>query len=230
VPIENSAQGSVVETLDAFLQHGRDVAVYAEIVAAVSWSLLADCEPRDVKVIWATPEARAQCRSWIATQYPRAELRTAATATDAVEQARREAERAPGSGAAAVAVPLTGRLHGLDVLFEGIEDDPGNLTRLFVLARAQAQATGDDKTSVVVTVADEPGALMRVLSAFAAEGLDLAHIDKRPARRHNPFYAFFIDVRGHRDAPEVRRALAAAADAAQTLQVLGSYPRAARIL
>ena len=230
IPIENSVRGSIVETLDAFAAHGDGVTVYAEIVSTVRYSLLAECPPAEVRTIYGSPDAFASCRNWLATQYPDAERRPAANGTDAVLQARRALERAPGSGAAAIATVLAGREHGMGALFEDIEDDPNNLTRFFVLARQAAQPTGDDKTSMLVTVSDESGALAKILDAFSGAGVNLTHIDKRPARRQNPSYTFFVEAAGHRADESMARALAAAAGRAQDLRVLGSYPRARRIL
>lgn len=125
---------------------------------------------------------------------------------------------------------LAGKLYGAKVLFESIEDQPNNITRFFVLSRQRALASGDDKTSLMFTTAHEPGALVQVLGAFAYGGINLTHIDKRPSRRENWNYTFFVDMQGHRDDPGMQRAIEAARGHCQELRVLGSYPRATRTL
>jgi chorismate mutase / prephenate dehydratase len=133
-------------------------------------------------------------------------------------------------GAAAIGSSLAGRLHDMAVLFEEIEDNPNNITRLFVIARQEAEPSGDDKTSLMFTTKHEPGALVRVLQAFAYAGINLTHIDKRPSRRENWSYTFFIDAVGHRRDERLMQTIEAVRPHCQDLWVLGSYPRAARIL
>lgn len=200
--------------------------MYAEVALMIRHNLLANCAPRDVQRVYSKPEVFAQCRRWLATQYPKAERVPSASSSQAVLDAK--ADERPGS--AAVASGLAGRIHGVNVLFESIEDNPNNITRFFVIASTGAEPSGDDKTSLMFTTAHEPGALVSTLSAFAYGGINLTHIDKRPSRRENWSYTFFIDTEGHRDDPAMQRAIEAARRHCQELWVLGSYPRARRIL
>src|SRR5207244_3793586 len=123
-----------------------------------------------VRRIHSKPEVFDQCRTWLATQYPRAELIPAASTSRAAQTAAEENKMAlqigaePGS--AAVGSELAGQIHGLNLLFDRIEDNPDNVTRFFVLARHRAKRTGDDKTSIFFQTADKPGALVQVLSVF----------------------------------------------------------------
>ena len=230
VPIENSTGGGIVETLDAFRESRAEVTIYTEVLINVHHNLLGACEPRDVKRIHSKPEIFGQCRQWLATQYPRAELIASPSSSRAVIDARREIEADPACGSAAIASLLAGQLHGLEPLFEKIEDNPNNITRFFVISRQRAELSGDDKTSIMFQTDDEPGALVRVLSVFDRAGVNLSHIDKRPSGRENWTYTFFIDAQGHRDDPRVRGAIDEAATHCADLIVLGSYPRAKRIL
>lgn len=230
VPIENSTGGGIVETLDAFRDSRAEVTIYAEVLINVHHNLLGACEPRDVKRIHSKPEIFGQCRTWLATQYPNAELVAAASSSRAVVTARQELEADPNCGAAAIASLLAGQLHGLEPLFEKIEDNPNNITRFFVISRQRTEPSGDDKASIMFQTADKPGALVSVLQVFDKAGINLTHIDKRPSGRENWTYTFFIDAQGHRDDPRLRAAIDEAATHCMELIVLGSYPRAKRIL
>lgn len=229
-PIENSIGGGIVETLDAFAEHGNEIKVYAEVLIEVHHALLSSCEPREVKKILSKPEVFDQCRGWLATQFPKAEQVAAPSTSRAVQMVLEEFEKDPSCGLAAIASPLAGQIYGLDVLFEKIEDNPNNVTRFAVISKQAAKPSGDDKTSIMFETADKPGALVSVLRVFEEAGINLTHIDKRPSGRVNWTYTFFIDAQGHQDDPKVTAAIADARTHCQHLTVLGSYPRARRIL
>lgn len=230
VPIENSTGGGIVEALDAFVAGPSRPAIYAELLVEIRHNLLANCEPAQVRKIYSKPEVFAQCRRWVATQYPDADLIAAPSSSRAAMMARDEMAADPSSGAAAIGSRLAGQIYGLAALFESIEDNPDNITRFLVLAREQAPATGDDKTTITFRTADAPGALLEVLSAFARHGVNLSHIDKRPSGRENWTYTFYIDALGHRSDPALTAAVDEASAHCQELVVLGSYPRAQRVL
>ncbi|MBX3364070.1 MAG: prephenate dehydratase [Phycisphaeraceae bacterium] len=234
VPIENSTGGGIVETLDAFLDHAGEVSVYAEVQLAVHHALLANCEPSQIRRIHSKPEATAQCRTWLATQYPQAEILAAAStskaAITAAEECRLALQIGAPPGSAAIGSELAGELYGLKALFVGIEDNPNNVTRFFVISRQRAKRSGDDKTSIMFKTADKAGALVEVLNVLAQRGINLSHIDKRPSGRTNWEYTFFLDLIGHRDDDRVAAALKEAEQHCRELAVLGSYPRATRIL
>lgn len=234
VPIENSIGGGITETLDAFRDTAGQVGIYAEVLVEVNHALLANCEPASVRRIHSKPEVFAQCRNWIVTQYPNAELVPAASSAAGAKKAAEEYEVAAGIGAmagsAAIGSVLAGQIYGLEVIFEKIQDRPANITRFLVITKEQAQRTGDDKTSLMFTTDDTPGALVRCLSVFDRAGLNLSHIDKRPSGRNNWAYTFFIDVAGHKDDAGLSAAITEARGVCRELVVLGSYPRAKRIL
>lgn len=229
-PIENSIGGGVVETLDAFVEHREKVTVYAEVQLEVHHALLAACEPADITHIYSKPEVFAQCRKWLATQYPRAELVPTASSAAAVQKVANEVKTGTVGTSAAIGSVLAGERYGLMPLFENIEDRTGNVTRFFVLCRHKAKPSGDDKTSMMFTTLDKPGALVGVLSVFDRAGINLTHIDKRPSGRSSWTYTFFIDACGHIDDPWFAAAVTQAKGHCQELFVLGSYPRSARIL
>jgi len=230
VPIENSTGGGIVETLDALKESTGDVNVYAEVLIEVHQNLLANCEPSQVKRIHSKPEVFSQCRQWLSTQYPQAELVGAPSTSRAVQIAKAENDSNPGAGAAAIASTLAGQLYGVNTLFAEIEDNPHNITRFFVISRQAAQPCGKDKTSIMFNTADKPGALVSVLQVFQQAGINLSHIDKRPSGRLNWSYTFFVDAIGHRDETKMMAAIADARAHCLDMVVLGSYPIAQRVL
>ncbi len=230
VPIENSIHGGVAETLDSFMRTAGKLHVYAEVQLEVHHALLANCAPSQVKKIYSKPEVFSQCRAWLATQYPHAQLIPAASSSKAVQMIG-------GGGAAvrhaaAIGSTLAAKLYDVNVLFEAIEDQAGghNITRFFVISRTHAQPSGNDKTSIMFSTLNKPGALARVLGDFHAAGVNLTHIEKRPSGRTNWNYAFFIDAEGHTAEPRMKKALSRARKHCRELHVLGSYPRSTRIL
>lgn len=237
VPIENSIGGGIVETLQAFQEYHSQVHVYAEVQIEVHHALLANCPPSKVRQIYSKPEVFTQCRTWLATQYPQAELVPEASSSRAVMKAA-EAGGGPDAGVAAIGSVLAAEIYGVSVLFENIEDHANNITRFFVISRQRAlpgpkdasgRSTGD-KTSLMFTTNNEPGALVSVLAVFQRAGINLTHIDKRPSGRSNWQYSFFIDAEGHIDDPWFASAVAQARGLCRELHVLGSFPKSRRIL
>jgi chorismate mutase/prephenate dehydratase len=239
VPIENSTGGGIAETLDAFrdghAHKGRgEVSVCAEVQLAVHHAFLGNTEPGLVRRIFSKPEVFTQCRVWLARQYPNAELVAMPSSSRAAESVAEESAKAGRAGrapdVAAIGSELAGQIYGLNVLFANIEDNPDNITRFFVIGRQLAVRTGDDKTTIMFTTADKPGALVHVLQAFERYAINLTHIEKRPSGKRNWTYTFFVDAQGHRDDEGMSKALAEAKSHCRELAVLGSYPRAKRIL
>ncbi|HYO73183.1 MAG TPA: chorismate mutase [Archangium sp.] len=234
VPIENSLGGGIVETLDAFKANAQHISVYGEVQIAVHHALLANCQPSQVRRVHSKPEIFQQCRNWLSTQYPGVELMPAASSSRAAQIAADECRKAleigaePGS--AAIGTALAGQLYGLNALFPRIEDDPNNITRFVIIARQNARPTGDDKTSIMFTTEDKPGALVSVLGVFQSAGINLSHIDKRPQGRERWTYTFFVDALGHREEPAMVAAIEQAQTHCRELFVLGSYPHSRRIL
>ncbi|MHC4082543.1 MAG: prephenate dehydratase [Planctomycetota bacterium] len=222
VPYENSIGGSVTDTLDALAEH--EVTIYAEALIEVAHALLANCGPSDVRRIYSKREVFSQCRQWLNRQYPNAEMVTTESSSAAVQQAVSEPD------AAAIGSALAGELYGVNQLFEQIQDKPNNITRFLVIGREAALPSGDDKTTLLFVTADKPGALVDVLAVFRDAEINLSHIEKRPSGRTNWEYTFFIDCEGHRGDTKLASALAGARSHCVSLKVLGSYPRARRIL
>jgi len=230
VPIENTTGGGIAETLDAFRDSTGGVTIYAEAQLAIRHHLFACCEPDSVERVYSKPEALAQCRKWLATHLPGAALISEASTSAAVERVKAEATSGVKPASAAVASELAGKIYGVGALFSGIEDNPNNITRFLVISKEEAKPSGDDKTSIMFTTDDRPGALVRVLQVFERAGVNLSHIEKRPSGRENWRYTFFIDVQGHRSETRIAEAIGEARAHCEQVRTLGSYPRAARIL
>ena len=222
VPVENSTEGVVTHTLDRML--ASPLAICGEVELRVHHNLLAREGPVEaMRRVYAHRQALAQCRRWLDQHLPQAER--AAVASNA-EAARRAADEA---GAAAVASEAAAGRYGLRVLARNIEDEPGNTTRFLVLGRQSPPPSGADKTSLVLSARNEPGALFRLLEPLARHGISMTRIESRPARRGALWeYVFFVDIEGHAQEPHVAAALAALERQATLFRVLGAYPRALR--
>lgn len=220
VPVENSLQGSERTTLDLLLQN--NLRVRGEVDIRVVHNLIAKpgTKEEDIRVIISHPQALAQCRRFLEKNFPGVELREASSTARAVELLRELED----TGAIGTETAAEG--YGMDILFRQIEDDPNNFTRFFVLGREDAAPTGQDKTSLVFSVKDEPGALYRVLEAFATRGINLTKVESRPERGKPWRYIFYLDFEGHRTEARSVEALKDMEERCIFVKTLGSYPRA----
>ena len=218
VPIENTTGGGIHETLDSFLQ--SSVSICAEVLVPISHHLLTQAEPDQVRRLYSRPEVFEQCRQWLAEHFCQTERIATTSSARAAELAAVEPD------AAAIGSELAAKVYDLPVRFSHIEDNPHNVTRFFVIGNQSSGPTGDDKTAVLFTTEHKPGALASVIEAFSRHGVNLTHIDKRPSRRVNWEYCFFIDCEGHTDDPAVTAAMEDARTHCIQLTVLGSFPRA----
>jgi chorismate mutase / prephenate dehydratase len=222
VPVENSIHGGVIDTLDAFLT--SPARICAEVLVTIHHNVLANCSWDKVKVVASKPEVFAQCREFLTTVAKGREIRAAASTSAAAEAASRE------DGVAAIGSKLAGELYGLHNLFENVEDNPDNVTRFWVISREAARKTGEDKTAILFTTAHKPGALAEVLDVFRDAGINLTDIEKRPSKKVNWEYYFFIDAQGHADDSAMKKAIEGARAHCLQLTVLGSYPKAGEVL
>jgi chorismate mutase/prephenate dehydratase len=219
VPVENSTEGSVAETLDAVA--ASDLTVCGELVERVHHCLLSKEPGLDtIQTVYAHPQSFAQCRRWLQTHLSGAHLTEATSNAQGAKCAARE------HGTAAIASSLAGDMYGLTCLAENIEDSATNQTRFWVLAREARGPGGSDKTSLLVSIKHEAGSLYAMLGAFHANGINLTRIESRPSRQRPWEYLFFIDLEGHPADPKVAAALEALGRASLWTRVLGAYPRA----
>jgi chorismate mutase/prephenate dehydratase len=220
VPVENSTEGGVGSTLDMFVR--SPLHVCGEVELRVHHHLLARADAMNaITRVYAHQQALAQCRAWLDARLPRAERRVASSNAEAARLV------AGASGAAAIASETAAELYGLNVLAANIEDEPDNTTRFAVIGvQGSGPSTGRDKTSILFTVHNRPGALYELLAPLAAHHISMTRVESRPSRRGNWDYVFFVDIEGHRDDLPVTAALAEVEARASLLKILGSYPRA----
>jgi chorismate mutase/prephenate dehydratase len=176
-----------------------------------------------VQRVYSHAQSLAQCSAWLNQHLPRAERVPVASNAEAAERAGREA------GAAAHAGEAAAERYGLRVLARAIEDDPNNTTRFLVLGALEPAPTGRDRTSLVMSAENKPGAVHALLTPLAANGVSMTRIESRPARAMRSAlweYLFFIDLEGHARDERVAAALAELRRKAPFLKVLGSYPAA----
>ncbi|MDF7808253.1 prephenate dehydratase [Pontiellaceae bacterium B12219] len=218
VPVENSTEGAVTHTFDQFA--ATPLKICAEIYLPISLTLLSN-EPREeINLIYSKQEAFGQCRGWLAGNMPNARLSPVDSTTKAVQLALET------PGAAAVASVMASDMYNVDVLAENIQDMQGNTTRFLVIGQAFSAATGNDKTSVMFGVKHKVGALYDALSVFKADNINMTKIESRPSKNKNWEYYFFVDIDGHSEDPEVKRALEELQEHCTLMTVLGSYPKA----
>jgi chorismate mutase/prephenate dehydratase len=221
VPAENSTEGVVGRTLDLLL--ATPLRICGEVELRVQQNLL--CRTDDlssIKKIYSHAQSLAQCNGWLSQNLPRAERVPVTSNADA---ARRAAEEA---GSAAVAGEAAAERYGLKMLAKGIEDHPNNTTRFLVLGNLDPAPTGKDRTSLVVSAENKPGAVHALLTPLAQHRVSMTRIESRPARSRLWEYMFFIDVEGHQQDKGVCAALAELKARAPYLKILGSYPIASK--
>ncbi|OZB58918.1 MAG: chorismate mutase [Lysobacterales bacterium 14-68-21] len=217
VPVENSGQGMIQVTLDMFLTSEATICGEVELrVHQCLHSLSGDLA--DVRHVYAHAQSLQQCKTWLRLNLPGVECTAVSSNAEAARMARADEQ------AAAIAGESAGKIYGLKTVAKAIEDRADNTTRFLVIGRSVFPPSGNDRTSLLVTVNDKPGALYDVLSPFAKHGVSLNRIESRPAHTGKWQYAFFIDVSGHIDEGNLKEAVAEIRPSVASLRVLGSYP------
>jgi chorismate mutase / prephenate dehydratase len=219
VPLENSTDGRIADTLDMFMRLPQ-MKITAEVRLRIHHNLLANCEQADIRRVYSKPQALSQCRNWLSKNVPHASLHEVASTAVAAELAQRE------PGAAAVASRQAAVRYGLRILFADIEDSPNNETRFAVIGTQESPRSGHDKTALMFRIPHTPGSLVQTLDIFKQNKLNLTWIESFPARSGNSEYVFFVDFEGHVEDPKVKRAIAALQERCEEVQILGSYPLA----
>ncbi|MCX5779579.1 MAG: prephenate dehydratase [Firmicutes bacterium] len=223
VPIENSCEGSVNQTLD-LLAYEFDLQIVGEIILPIKHNLLtrAGVKRDEITRILSHPQALAQCRKYLAAKYQEVEY---VDVTSTAEAARRVAKSSEAW--AAIGTVEAARSYGLVIMSQEIQDRQNNETRFVILARESSPLVINAKTSLVLYLPDKPGALFRTLEQFSLHDINLTKIESRPAQTRMGDYLFFIDIRGHQLEPPIQKALAGLKSIADEVRILGSYPAAA---
>lgn len=221
VPVENSTEGMVNSTLDSFMDSPLQICGEVELRIHHHLLVKAPLAQDEIVTIYSHEQSLAQCRQWLNMHLPNAER---VGVSSNAEAARRVAEAESGACIAAIAGDLAAELYGLQKLAEKIEDRPDNTTRFLIIGREPIPGSGQDKTSIIVSSRNKPGALYHLLEPFQRNDLSLTRIETRPSRSGNWGYVFFMDFEGHREDEKVRSVLAELDAEAVELKILGSYP------
>ena len=219
VPVENSTEGVITHTLDMLM--GSPMKICGEVELRIHHNLLGPMrEIGEIKRVLSHQQSLAQCRAWLDANLPGVERVAVSSNAEAARLAAKQ------EGVAAVASDMAATIYGLNTLTENIEDTPDNTTRFLVIGAESAAPSGQDKTSLVVSAANRPGALHRLLTPFASHDVSMTRIESRPSRRGMWDYVYFIDLEGHTDDEAVAAALLELQAESSMLKIIGSYPRA----
>jgi chorismate mutase/prephenate dehydratase len=220
VPVENSTEGVISHTLDNFLN--SSLRICGEVVLRIHHHLMIapDADEASIKKIYSHQQTLAQCRRWLDGHYPKVPRLTATSNAEAARLVLEEKD------AAAIAGEIAAEIYGLRILSKKIEDELDNTTRFLVVGREDIGPSGKDKTSIMVSTHNQPGALYKLLEPFHRHDISLTSIETRPSRSGKWSYVFFIDFEGHCEDDKVQTVMGEIDNDALEVKVLGSYPRA----
>lgn len=217
VPLENSLQGTVGQSLDLFMRH--EVFIQAELFCRINHCLLTgESQLSAVTTIYSHPQPLAQCETWLRVNLPGVRV----IPTESTAAAARRAAGEPG--AAAIGHRSLAAMHGLSILARSIEDQPDNWTRFVVIGSSPADKRGTDKTSMLFSLPDKAGSLAGVLQLLAREGINMKKLESRPQRGEKWKYVFFVDVECDLGTERYARVVEELRHLCHTLRILGSYP------
>ncbi len=216
VPIENSTEGAVTHTLDLFAD--SELKIYGQIMLSIENNLMAKCKREEITQIYSHPQVIAQCRSWLGSHFREVPTVEISSTAAAAELAAKE------SGAAVLGGSLLAELYELDILERSIQDIATNTTRFLVISHKTCPPTGDDRTSIMFSVRDEPGSLHKALDPFEKFEINMSKIESRPSKRRAWEYFFFVDVAGHCDDSKLTDVIEQLGTRCSFVKVLGSYP------
>lgn len=222
VPLENSTDGRIADTLDMFTKL-PNLKIRAEVRLRIHHCLLGRCEWSQLRRVYSKSQALSQCRNWLGKNLPQAAKVEVVSTAAAAELAQRE------EFAGAVASKPAGQAYRLNLLAENIEDQTNNVTRFAVIAETPESRTGRDKTTLMARIPNDPGSLVKTIAPLEKLGVNMTWIESFPipaaAGDKNPSYLFFLDVEGHIEDAIVQKAVETIRKRCERLDVLGSYPR-----
>ena len=218
VPIENSSEGAVNRSLDLLVD--SELTIIAQVFLRVRHCLFSQSTLADIAEVRSKDQALAQCADWLRTQLPEARLVPVSSTAEAVRECRAE------PGVAAIAGELAGQIYEVPMIESGIQDRSDNVTRFLVVAKQSLPMREgvSYRTSLVLSLNDEVGALQKALKPFSERGINLCKIESRPSKRKSWDYFFFVDFLGHPEEEEVSQALDEVSNACAFSRLLGSYP------
>lgn len=219
VPVENSTEGMVNQSMDLFIN--SPLIICGEVQLRIHHHFLSRLDDKkNIKRIYSHQQSFAQCREWLNSNMVGV---SRITVNSNAEAARCAAEE---NDAAAIAGETAGEIYHLKSVAKNIEDDPQNTTRFLVVGREETAASGNDKTSLMLSSQNRPGALYSLLEPFRRFGVSMTRVESRPARQGMWEYVFFVDIEGHVEDKNIQQALAEVKSSSSMFKVLGSYPKA----
>ncbi|MDD5267547.1 MAG: prephenate dehydratase [Methylococcales bacterium] len=219
VPVENSTEGVISHTLDRFLN--SPLKICGEVEIRVHQNLMGLVNSLDEATeVFSHQQSLAQCRQWLDRHLPNARRVEVSSNTEAARQASTNKQ------AVAIAGIVAAEIYKLNVIEKNIEDEPNNTTRFIIIGQQVSASTGNDKTSLVVSTGNQPGALYKILEPFAKFGIGMVNIESRPSRQGLWDYIFFIDIEGHNEDKDIAQALDSVKENVKMFKLLGSYPKA----
>lgn len=218
VPIENSTEGAISHTLDLFVD--SPLQICAQVLLRIENGLMASIPREEIKTLYSHPQVFGQCRNWILRHFPHADLVDVSSTTKAAQIAHDKA----ADGAAALGGQLASELHGLTMLESSIQDSSTNTTRFLVIGEKTCPPTGNDRTSILFSVHDRPGSLVKALQAFDKLNVNMSKIESRPSKQRDWEYIFYVDLAGHCNDQDVSDALLALEKHCSLVKMFGSYP------
>lgn len=221
VPIENSTGGVIHTTLDLFLDY--ELLICSEIYLHIHHNLISRNPLERIKTIYSKAEPFQQCSVWLKENLPGVQLIEVSSTVKGVEMAKDR------DYAAAIGSEIAARKYNVPIIAANIEDMKDNMTRFLVIGKQEAAPTGKDKTSIMFSIKDRPGALFDLLFPFKKRNINLSTIESRPSRKKAWDYFFFVDLEGHVRDPHVHEALEELKGLATYLRVMGSYPRDVKV-
>lgn len=220
VPVENTTEGMVNTTLDSFINSSLRICGEVELRIHQHFLVGQATKQESITRIYSHQQSLAQCRKWIDAHYPKAERIAVNSNAEAARRLKDEWH------AAAIAGEMAAEIYGLQKLQSNIEDNPHNTTRFLIVGNESVPPSGDDKTSILISTRNKPGALLELLKPFQDAGISLTRLETRPAPNDKWAYVFFIDFEGHQQDQKVATVLSEIEEKAGYLKRLGSYPRA----
>jgi chorismate mutase/prephenate dehydratase len=214
--VENSTEGVVTHTLDMFVD--SDLKIVSQVLLKIQQCLMSNSPKAKIKKLYVHPQSLAQCRGWLAKNLPRVEIVETSSNARSAELAAKE------KFSAALGGVLAAEKYGLKLLAQDIQDNSVNVTRFIVLGRTCSPPTGDDRTSLMLSVADKAGALHEAIAAFKRFKINMTKIESRPSKRKAWEYFFFIDCAGHYQDAKVAKAIQHLGKHCNFVKILGSYP------
>ncbi len=218
VPVENSTEGIVTHTLDSFINSGLKICGEVELRIHHNLMIGEKTDESGITRVYSHAQSLAQCRRWLDANYPSIEKIAVSSNAEAARRVKTE------WSSAAIAGNIASELYELQIIAENIEDHPDNTTRFLVIGGVDIGASGNDKTSVMLSVKNKPGALFALLEPFERAGVDLTRLESRPSLSENWNYVFFIDFKGHISNDNVAAVLAELENIGCAVKILGSYP------